>query len=185
MTTRQNGRATTINDVARVAGVSRAAVSKVLRDAPGVSPAMRERVTRAIGELGYRPSVHGRAALRGSSYRMGLEIPHIGARFMIQVVDGAKSALAGTPYQLLVAPADGPEYDALEALADGLVDGIIAISNAIDRRWLEELALRVPVVMLGSHDEAQNYDTVMGDDVVGTHWSCSTCSSWVTGGSRT
>jgi len=128
---------------------------------------MRERVNSAIQSLGYRPSVHARA-LRGSSYRLGLEIPHIGARFMTQLVDGAKSALAGTPYQLVVAPADGPEYDALETLADGLVDGVIAISNAIDRGWLEELARRVPVVMLGSHDEAQNYDTVMNDDVAGT-----------------
>lgn len=167
MTTRPANRAATINDVARTAGVSRAAVSKVLRDASGVSPAMRQRVTLAIEELGYRPSVHARA-LRGSSYRLGIEIPHIGARFMTQLVDGAKSALVGTPYQLVVAPADGPEYDALETLADGLVDGIIAISNAIDRGWLEQLARRVPVVMLGSHDEAENYDTVMNDDVLGT-----------------
>ena len=167
MTTRPADRAVTINDVARSAGVSRAAVSKVLRDAPGVSPGMRERVTSAIQALGYRPSVHARA-LRGSSYRLGFEIPHIGARFMTQLVDGAKSALVGTPYQLVVAPADGPEYDALETLADGLVDGIIAISNAIDRGWLEQLARRVPVVMLGSHDEAENYDTVMNDDAAGT-----------------
>jgi LacI family transcriptional regulator len=167
VTTRPANRAATINDVARTAGVSRAAVSKVLRDASGVSPAMRQRVTLAIEELGYRPSVHARA-LRGSSYRLGIEIPHIGARFMTQLVDGAKSALVGTPYQLVVAPADGPEYDALETLADGLVDGIIAISNAIDRGWLEQLARRVPVVMLGSHDEAENYDTVMNDDVLGT-----------------
>jgi len=167
VTTRPANRAATINDVARTAGVSRAAVSKVLRDASGVSPAMRQRVNLAIQELGYRPSIHARA-LRGSSYRLGLEIPHIGARFMTQLVDGAKSALVGTPYQLVVAPADGPEYDALETLADGLVDGIIAISNAIDRGWLEQLARRVPVVMLGSHDEAENYDTVMNDDVLGT-----------------
>ena len=44
-------RRATIEDVARVAGVSRAAVSKVLRDAYGVSPAMRERVNKAIASF--------------------------------------------------------------------------------------------------------------------------------------
>ena len=160
-------RSVTINDVARVAGVSRAAVSKVIRNAAGVSPEMRERVGLAIAELGYRPSLAARA-MRGSSYRLGLEIPHLNARFMTQIVDGAKRALVGTPYQLVLAPADGPEYGAIEALADGLVDGIIAVSPLVDPAWLEELSLRVPVVMLGRHDRAGNYDTVVGDDVSGT-----------------
>lgn len=156
----------TINDVAHDAGVSRAAVSKVIRDAPGVSPAMRERVERTIAELGYTPSAAARA-MRGSSYRLGLEVPHVSARFMGQVVDGAKSVLAGTRYQLLLAPADGPEYGAIESLADGLVDGIIAVSPSVTPAWLEELALRVPIVMLGRHDDPENYDSVVGDDVAG------------------
>jgi LacI family transcriptional regulator len=160
-------RSVTINDVARVAGVSRAAVSKVIRNAAGVSPEMRERVGLAIAELGYRPSLAARA-MRGSSYRLGLEIPHLSARSMTQIVDGAKRALVGTPYQLVLAPADGPEYGAIEALADGLVDGIIAVSPLVDPAWLEQLSLRVPVVMLGRHDRADNYDTVVGDDVAGT-----------------
>ena len=156
----------TINDVASAAGVSRAAVSKVIRNAAGVSPAMRERVNLAIAELGYRPSVAARA-MRGNSYRLGLEIPHIGARFMVQVVEGARSVLAGTPYQLVVAAPAGPEYGAIETLADGFVDGIVAVSPMVESAWLENLARRVPVVMLGRHDPAEHYDTVTGDDVVG------------------
>ena len=166
MPIRNRPRSVTIDDVARVAGVSRAAVSKVIRDAPGVSPGMRQRVGVAIEQLGYRPSLAARA-MRGSSYRLGLEIPQVGARFMTQIVDGAKTTLVGTPYQLVLAPADGPEYGAIEALADGLVDGLIAISPLVDPGWLEELALRVPVVMLGRHDHPAHYDTVVGDDVSG------------------
>ena len=115
---------------------------------------MRERVEAAIEELGYRPSVAARA-LRGSSYRLGLEIPHVSARFMTQIVEGAKVALAGTPYQLVLAPADGPEYGTIESLADGLVDGIIAVSPLVDPAWLENLARRVPIVMLGRHDRPE------------------------------
>ena len=159
-------RSVTINDVAREAGVSRAAVSKVIRNAYGVSPNMRGRVEAAIEQLGYRPSAAARA-LRGSSYRLGLEIPHVSARFMTQIVEGAKIALAGTPYQLVLAPADGPEYGTIESLADGLVDGIIAVSPLVDPEWLENLARRVPIVMLGRHDRPASYDTVVGDDVLG------------------
>jgi LacI family transcriptional regulator len=160
------GRSVTISDVARTAGVSRAAVSKVIRNAYGVSPGMRQRVEAAIEELGYRPSVAARA-LRGSSYRLGLEIPYVSGRFMTQIVDGANRAVADTPYQLVLAPADGPEYSTLESLADGLVDGIIAVSPRVDPPWLEDLARRVPIVMLGRHDDPQGYDTVVGDDASG------------------
>jgi LacI family transcriptional regulator len=166
MSMRSERRAVTINDVARAAGVSRAAVSKVIRNAPGVSAEMRHRVGVAIDQLDYRPSVAARA-LRGSSYRLGLEIPLVGARFMTQIVDGAKSALVGTPYQLVLAPADGPEYDAILALADGLVDGIVAVSPLVAPAWLDQLARRLPVVMLGRHDDPRHYDTVVGDDAVG------------------
>jgi len=159
-------RQVTINDVARTAGVSRAAVSKVIRDASGVSASMRERVLAAIEELGYRPSLAARA-LRGSSYRIGLEIPHLDARFMSLIADGAKGALVGTPYELVLAVADGPEYSAIEALVDGLVDGIIAVAPLVDGDWLETLASRLPIVMLGRHDSPENYDTVVGEDDVG------------------
>ncbi|MEU4161838.1 LacI family DNA-binding transcriptional regulator [Actinoplanes sp. NPDC026670] len=162
----KRGRSVTISDVAEAAGVSRAAVSKVIRNAYGVSPGMRARVETAIEELGYRPSVAARA-LRGSSYRLGLETPHINARFMSQIMQGAKQAVAGTPYQVILAPADGPEYSTLESLADGLVDGIIAVSPLVDTAWLENLAGRVPVVMLGRHDHPHGYDTVIGDDHAG------------------
>ena len=175
-------RSVTINDVAREAGVSRAAVSKVIRNAYGVSPGMRERVDAAIAELGYRPSVAARA-LRGSSYRLGLEIPHVSARFMTQIVEGAKVALTGTPYQLVLAPADGPEYGTIESLADGLVDGIIAVSPLVDPAWLENLARRVPIVMLGRHDRPDAYDTVVGDDEAGARRRCTTCSSSAIAGS--
>jgi LacI family transcriptional regulator len=163
-------RAATIEDVARQAGVSRAAVSKVIRNAYGVSPAMRERVNAAIEALDYRPSVAARA-MRGSSFTIGIELPHIGNPFFTKIIAGAAAALEGTDYQLIIAPAnvDGEEgVRAIGALADRQVDGIVAISPLVAPEWLERLATRVPVVMLGRHDHSPAYDTVTGDDVEGT-----------------
>ncbi|OOB91082.1 hypothetical protein B0T42_07890 [Rathayibacter sp. VKM Ac-2630] len=94
----------TIQDVALRAGVSRAAVSKVIRNAYGVSPSMRERVAAAIDELGYRPSVAARA-MRGASYTIGVEVPQLDNSFFNRIVTGAAAALDGSRYQLIVAPA--------------------------------------------------------------------------------
>src|SRR6266508_3829499 len=64
-------RRVTIIDVARHARVSTTAVSKVLRNAYGTSPAMRAKVQAAIAELGYRPHA-GARAMRGQTYTIGV-----------------------------------------------------------------------------------------------------------------
>lgn len=165
-------RAATIEDVARQAGVSRAAVSKVIRNAYGVSPAMRQRVTAAIDALNYRPRIAARA-MRGRSFTLGIELPSIGNPFFATIVSGATEALAGSSYQLIIAPAfsDGEEgLRALEALADRQVDGIVSISPKVPTEWLEKMAERTPIVMLGRHDMSEAYDTVTGDDAEGARF---------------
>jgi LacI family transcriptional regulator len=169
MTTETTTHPPTIEDVARVAGVSRAAVSKVIRDAYGVSPAMRERVTTAIDTLGYRPRVSARG-MRGSTFTLGIEIPDFFNQFFPKVVAGATAALSGGPYQLVIAPADPAHadgYRAIQALADRQVDGVVAVSPMVDPEWLEDLGARLPLVMLGRHDRSRSYDTIVGDDAAG------------------
>ena len=147
--------------------MSRAAVSKVIRDAHGVSPAMRTRVQDAIEQLAYRPSTAARG-LRGASFTFGLELPHLNNPFLLEIAEAAREALLGTPYQLVLSPAAGQEQGAIEALADHRVDGIIAISPLVRPEWLEEVAQRVPLVMVGRHDDSTGYDTVVGDDTRGS-----------------
>lgn len=163
-------RPATIEDVAARAGVSRAAVSKVLRNAYGVSDRMRERVTYAMTELNYRPRIAARA-MRGRTYTIGVEIPDLGNQFFTRIVDGAAKALAGSPYQIIIAPAEHGSREglkAIEALVDRQVDAVLAVSPRVDQDALERVAATTPVVMLGRHDDDASYDTVVGDDVAGT-----------------
>jgi LacI family transcriptional regulator len=157
-----------ISDVAAAAGVSRAAVSKVIRHAYGVSPDMRTRVSRAIDELGYRPRVAARA-MRGASLTIGFEIPHLGNDVFTQFMTGAGQRLAGSDYQLIIAPrlAHVSGTSVLESLADRQVDGIIAVAPEVEGGWLERLAAQVPMVLLARHDRPRNYDVVTVDDAVG------------------
>ena len=170
MSTESPLRPATIEDVATAAGVSRAAVSKVIRGAYGVSPAMYERVTAAIDELDYRPRVSARG-MRGSTFTLGIELPDFFNQFFPKLIDGATAHLAGGPYQLIVAPADrrNPDgYRAIQALADRQVDGVVAITPGVKPEWLEKLSRHLPLVMIGRHDESVGYDTLVGDDDLGT-----------------
>ncbi|MCP1415563.1 LacI family DNA-binding transcriptional regulator [Paenarthrobacter sp. A20] len=169
MAKESKARRATIEDVAEAAGVSRAAVSKVLRNAYGVSPKMKAKVLATIEQLDYRPLVAARA-MSGASYTVGIEIPDFRNQFFTKVLSGAKDALKGTGYQLIIAPADeGPKegHRALEALLDRQVDGVIAVSPLVGQSWLERAAERTPMVMFARHDRSLHYDTVAGDDVAG------------------
>ena len=159
-----------MDDVAKAAGVSKGSVSKVIRNAYGLSPAMRERVEAAMRELGYRPSIAARA-MRGSSFSIGLEIPNLGNEFFTQVMQGATSRLAGTGFQLMIAPGVGelsgePRFS--RTSPTGRSTDSSPISPEVTPEWLEALARDIPTVLIGRHDQSQNYDTVTNDDEAGT-----------------
>lgn len=162
-------RTATIEDVAAAAGVSRAAVSKVLRGAYGVSDAMRERVTAAMTELDYRPRIAARA-MRGRTFTIGIEIPDFGNQFFTRMLHGVMHELSGTDYQVVIAPAEEGSREgrrAIEALVDRQVDGVITVAPPVGQSALERLATSTPIVMFGRHDRSDAYDTVVGDDALG------------------
>ena len=97
-------RRVTIADVARHAGVSTAAVSKVLRNAYGVSAEMSQRVRSSMAELGYRPHAAARG-MRGRSFTIGLLLDTIRNPFYGDLLDGVTDALAKTDFQVLVGSA--------------------------------------------------------------------------------
>ena len=171
MTTRPLGanRRATIQDVAQAAGVSVSAVSKVVRDAYGVSPQMRSRVTAAIDQLGYRPHA-GARAMRGRSFTIGVTLVEFTSPYQPEVAQGVADELHGSSFQsILVAAGTAAEAHkrAAEALLDRQVDGLILIAPFADHAWLEALSAKVPVVVVGRHGPSANYDTVSGDDIAG------------------
>jgi len=162
-------RRVTIVDVARHANVSTTAVSKVLRNAYGASPAMRAKVQQAIAELGYRPNAAARG-LRGQTYTIGVMLPDIRNPFFPDILDGLTDTLRGTDYHVLLGPScDGEEVEAkiIDAMTDRGMDGMILIAPLSSRRRLENLASTVPTVVIGRHGRSPHYDTVTDDDTTG------------------
>ncbi|MFI7545080.1 LacI family DNA-binding transcriptional regulator [Actinoplanes sp. NPDC049599] len=155
--------------MARHAGVSTTAVSKVLRNAYGASPQMQTKVRAAIEELGYRPSAAARG-LRGQTYTIGVMLPEIRNPFFADVLDGVTEHLNGTDYQLLMAQCCNDvagEARLTDAMIDRSMDGLILIAPISSRRHLQAVARTVPTVVVGRHGHSADYDTVTDDDFAG------------------
>jgi LacI family transcriptional regulator len=158
-------RRTTIEDVATHARVSRAAVSKVIRNAYGVSDEMRLRVNSSIEALHYRPRISARG-MRGRTFTIGVVVNDITNNFVAEILLGASSVIAGTQFQTIIAVADSSaaSYPAIESLYDRQVDGIIAVSPLAEAGWLDDMGTKVPMVQIGVHEASESFDTIIGDD---------------------
>lgn len=162
-------RRVTIIDVARHANVSPTAVSKVLNNAYGTSPAMKAKVSKAIAELGYRPYAAARA-MRGQTYTIGVMLPDIRNPFFADILDGLTESLGDTGYQVLLGPGsngEAAEARVTEAMIDRGMDGIILVAPVSAPSHLEYVAHSVPVVVVGRHSRSTAYDTVSDDDIAG------------------
>ncbi|MGJ6963133.1 LacI family DNA-binding transcriptional regulator [Streptosporangium sp. G11] len=169
MATRDGRRRVTIADVAGHAQVSTTAVSKVLRNAYGVSPAMRDRVKLAIDELGYRPHA-GARAMRGRTFTIGVLLPHIRNPFFPEILDGLTKQLGGTDYQVIIVQGGTDpktETRAIDALVDRQVDGALMVAPLSSKARLEQVAAGTPTVVLGRHEKSAAYDSVFDDDDAG------------------
>jgi LacI family transcriptional regulator len=162
-------RRVTIADVARHAGVSTAAVSKVLRNAYGVSDGMSQRVRSSMTELGYRPHAAARG-MRGRSFTIGLLLDNIRNPFYGDFLDGVTDALAKTDFQVLVGSAGFGAQDQsrlADAMIDRAMDGLILLAPSMSRSQVIAVAKTIPTVVVSHHDTADEYDSVVGDDLAG------------------
>jgi DNA-binding LacI/PurR family transcriptional regulator len=125
----------TLEQVAALAGVSRATVSRVVNGSPKVSPAVRAQVERAVAKLGYVPNRAARSLVtrRADSVALVVSEPH--ARFFSEpffagMVRGVSAALAETRVQLLLLIAqDLPDRGWMERyVVGGHVDGVLLAS---------------------------------------------------------
>lgn len=159
-------RRATIKDVAAEAGVSVAAVSKVLRNAYGVSDAMRVQVTAAIDRLGYRPRASART-MRGSGYTIGVVLVDFDSPFQFEVARAVAHHLESTPYQdvlTIAGTSPAAQHRRIEALQDREVDGLVLIAPRLEADWLKALGRQVPTVTVALHGEPTSYDAVTTEE---------------------
>ena len=160
----------TISDVAEHAGVSRAAVSKVLRGAYGVSDVMKSRVESSMEALGYRPSALARG-MRGRSFTLGVFVVDLSNTFVTVLIEGIRAEASRSGYQVFIGEANmglSQQQQMIEAMIDRKMDGLVLIAPFGPEGELEKIARSTPTVVLGRHGPGQGYDTVASDDVAGS-----------------
>jgi LacI family transcriptional regulator len=160
----------TIRTVAADAGVSVAAVSKVMRNAYGVSDALRMKVEASIEKLGYRPSVAARG-MRGRTFTLGVLLVGIDNPFLPGIYQGIEGVTEAAGYKIMVgvgAARARTEVTLIEQMIDNRMDGLILVASQIAGETLEHFARQIPIVVVGHHEPAaQGYDTINNDDQMG------------------
>ena len=96
----------TINDVARLAGVSKKTVSRVINRSPLLNDETRDRVETVIRQLGYVPNPQARALALRRNFLVGLIHDNPNAQMVLNVQQGILEALQGTDFEMVVRPVD-------------------------------------------------------------------------------
>lgn len=164
---------TSMQDVARRAGVSSATVSRVLGNKPNVSEEMRQRVLRAVEELGYRPNRVARSLRVQQSNIIGLVVTDIGHSFFTTIARAAEDVAFEHEYSLFLANTDeNPERERfyLDLMkAEHVAGVIIAPARDADVRIGPLLREKIPVVAIDRRIEQHEVDTVLTDNVRGSY----------------
>ena len=156
----------TLHDVAERAGVSRALVSIVMREAPGASADTRLRVRLAADELGYRPDQRARM-LRSQRTKLLGVVFSPGHEFHADLVDGVYCAAEARGYDVVTScvTTHRDERRAVRTLLDDRCEAIILVGSQLPIRDLVDVDARLPVVALAR--KARKVDSVRSDDAAG------------------
>src|ERR1700678_2678989 len=163
-------------DVARLAGVSTATVSRVVHGQDRVREETRIRVRQAIEELGYVPDGAAQSLSRRRKDVIGMvcvereaeqyDIESMNLLFYDEVLRGVEARIRDREWSLLITflqGANDPDFPRLESFS-GKVDGILVGEGICPLPFIERLAARVPVVVIAGPPDEWAADVVTADN---------------------
>jgi LacI family transcriptional regulator, repressor for deo operon, udp, cdd, tsx, nupC, and nupG len=160
---------TSLNDVAKRAGVSTATVSRALRGLPTVSEQTRARIIAIADELGYVISPSASRLASGRTHTVGVVVPYVDRWFFGQVIVGVEHELRTRGYDLLLYNLGGDA--GRERFFDQMplrrrVDAVLVLSLPLADEEVSRLrTLRIPVGVVGG--SVEGFSCVRIDDVAG------------------
>ena len=158
-------------EVAKLAGVSQSAVSRVFTKGASASAVTVQKVKKAADKLGYRPNVLARAMITGKSQIIGLVVAYLDNQFYPEALERLSNALQAKGYHILIFTAPN-SIDDIESvvrdLMDYQVDGIIAASVSMSSS-LAALCTKagIPVVLFNRGQPGSGLSAVTSANVKG------------------
>ncbi len=181
-------RVKTIADIARLAGVSKATVSRALNDSTLVSAETRDRVRAIAAQHGFEMNATARSLSRRQSNVVALatypyepfgsseNLPDgfvpadkLPDTFVLEVMSGLAAGLHARGYDMLVIQIESRDTGWISRYLDsGRVDGFVLMAASCTKKHLEALELRgAPFVVWGLDSTSHAYSTVSGDSYAG------------------
>lgn len=111
----------TINDIARIAGVSKKTVSRVINDSPLLTGETRDKVKAVIEQLGYVPNPQARALALGHNFLIGLVHDNPNAQMILNMQQGILEGLRGTEFAMVVQPVNRSSPTLVEDMREFIV----------------------------------------------------------------
>ena len=111
----------TINDIARLAGVSKKTVSRVINRSPLLNPETREKVEKVIRDTAYVPNPQARALALGRNFLIALIHDNPNSQMILNMQQGILEALRNTDFELVVRPVDRGSATMLDDVRSFLV----------------------------------------------------------------
>ena len=146
-----------LEQIAKLSGVSRSTVSRVINDDPRVSEDTRSRVSQVIQQLNYQPNAAARSLAGGHTAILGLVIPTgvssvFSDPYFPNLIRGISAASREQNYSVMLWLAE-PDYERrtiMQVLMNGFIDGIIVSSFPIDETMVEALSKSgLPFILVG------------------------------------
>lgn len=157
-----------LQDVADVAGVSMKTVSNVVHNYAHVSAKTRERVQRAIDELGYRPNAMGRRLATGKTGLLALAFANVAIPYFAELARVVSRVAEEFGYRVLLEETDATlegERALMEGSEAGLVDGVIFQPSVMRSTEIARHRTDLPLVLIGETAAPLTVDRVMIDNV--------------------
>lgn len=158
----------TIKDVAKAANVSVATVSRVLHNLAGYSDMTKQKVMRAVEELGYQPNAIARGLVNKRTQTIGVLFPDVSSSFSSDILHGIEEIAQEKGFSVIVcntAEEGKRTMKYLQVLREKQVDGIVFTSEVLKDEYYQAIKeMRVPVILVNTMTQKYMIPYVKVDD---------------------